>query len=530
MDDADPPTETAPPPGPRPSRWRGALAGLVAAATALAVGELVAGLSKRLSPPVITVGNRVVDAVPRQVKDLAIEWFGTNDKKALLVGIYSLVAVFGLVLGLVARHRHLVGAVGIGLFAAVGVWAADQEVGAPWWAGAPSVVGAAAGIAVLELLLASIPHASAPGWSHRPAGALPEPVAGRRAFLALGGAAVVAATGAAAVGRWLQGRFSAAASRARVVLPRARRPAPPVPAGAHPEVEGLAPFITPNGSFYRIDTNLTVPQITAEGWTLRITGLVDHERTYTYRDILAMDLVEERITLTCVSNEVGGGLVGTATWLGVPLAHLLQDAGVRRSADQVVGRAFDGFTTGFPVDAVTDGRPALLAVGMNGEPLPLAHGFPARLVVPGLYGYVSATKWLTEIELTTFADFDAYWVRRHWSADGTIKTMSRIDTPRGLQRVPAGTVPIAGVAWAQTRGIERVEVRIDDGPWRPAELAAQDSKVTWRQWVYRWEATPGRHQVTCRATDGTGRRQTEQRAKPFPDGASGWHSVAVLVE
>jgi DMSO/TMAO reductase YedYZ molybdopterin-dependent catalytic subunit len=543
----------------RPSGWRSALAGLTAAGVSIAVGELVAGASKRLSSPVITVGNRVVDAVPRQVKDLAIEWFGTNDKKALLIGIYSVVAVFGLVVGLLSARRHLIGAAGIAAFAGVGVWAAGQEVGAPWWAGAPSALGAVAGVGALGLLLAAIPHASHPAWAepaiarlpwgrrasaeHGPDGdasgveaaagdppAAPTPALPRRAFLQASAAVVVVGSAAAATGRWLQGRFSAASSRAAVVLPRAKRAAPPLADDASLDVAGISPFLTPNGSFYRIDTNLTVPQITVEEWSLRITGMVDDERTYSYEDILAMDLVEERITLTCVSNEVGGSLVGTATWLGVPLRSLLEAAGVRRGADQVVGRAFDGFTTGFPVEAATDGRPALLAVGMNGEPLPLAHGFPARLIVPGLYGYVSATKWVTELELTTFASFDAYWVRRDWSADGVIKTMSRIDTPRGLQRVKAGRVPIAGVAWAQTRGIERVEVRVDDGPWRPARLADQDSTLTWRQWRYDWDATPGRHQVTCRAVDGTGAAQTEERAKPFPDGASGWHSIAVLVD
>lgn len=534
------------------------MAGLAAAGAAIGVGELVAGASKRLSSPVITVGNRVVDAVPRRVKDLAIEWFGTNDKKALLIGIYAFVALFGLVLGLLAARRHLIGAAGIAAFAAVGVWAAGEEVAAPWWAGAPSAIGAVAGIGALGVLLTSIPWASHPAWAEPAIARLPwgrsapppatrrddlgagdadgrtpvapAPALPRRAFLQASAAVVAAGSAAAATGRWLQGRFSAASSRAAVVLPRAATPAKALAAGTSLDVEGISPFLTPNGSFYRIDTNLTVPQITAEDWSLRIAGMVDHERTYSYDDILAMDLVEERITLTCVSNEVGGGLVGTAEWLGVPLRTLLDEAGVQRGADQVVGRAFDGFTTGFPVEAATDGRPALLAVGMNGEPLPLAHGFPARLIVPGLYGYVSATKWVTELELTTFADFDAYWVRRDWSAAGVIKTMSRIDTPRGLQRVAAGRIPIAGVAWAQIRGIERVEVRVDDGPWRPARLADQDSTLTWRQWLLEWDAEPGRHQITCRAIDGTGEPQTQERAKPFPDGASGWHSIAVLVD
>ena len=540
----------APPLRQPPGRGWGALAGLLAAGSALAVGELVAGLSDRLASPVITVGNRVVDAVPRPVKDLAIEWFGTNDKVALLVGIGVLTAVFGLVLGIVARRRPIVGVVGIGAFGAVGTWAAGQEVGAPWWAGAPSIVGAVVGIGVLLLLVDRLPargpaaDASGPdhetgdpapdgrtaGWGPAlaPAPTAPTAAVGRRRFLATSGAVAVVAVAAASGGRWLQQRFSAAGSRLAVVLPTPKRSAPPLPPAAVLEVEGISPFLTPNRDFYRIDTNLTVPQLATEDWSLRITGMVDDELELTYEDILAMDMVEERITMTCVSNEVGGGLVGTAEWLGVRLDDLLDRAGIQAGADQVVGRAFDGFTTGFPVDTL-DGRPALLAVGMNGEPLPLAHGFPARIIVPGLYGFVSATKWLTEIELTTFDAFDQYWVERDWSDRGPIKTMARIDTPRGLQKLPAGPARIGGVAWAQTRGIEKVEVRLDDGEWTEATLAAEDSTLTWRQWVYEFDATPGRHQVVCRATDATGEVQTEERARPFPDGASGWHSVAFLV-
>jgi DMSO/TMAO reductase YedYZ molybdopterin-dependent catalytic subunit len=515
----------------RPSWWRSALSGLLAAATALAVGELIAGVSSDLTSPVISVGNRVVDAVPRPLKDFAIEQFGTNDKKALLIGIYSVAAIFGLVLGLLAARRFVIGVAGIAAFGAVGVWAAGQEVGAPWWAGLPSVIGALAGIAVLGAVLATVRDAAhpAPAGPLARAAAADEGVLARRSFLKVSGGALALGVGAASAGRWLQGRFSAAASRMAVVLPKAKEPAAPLASGVRFDVDGISPFITPNADFYRIDTNLTVPQISAEEWTLTIKGMVDEEITLTYADVLALPMVEERITLTCVSNEVGGALVGTALWLGTPLKALLDRAGVQKGADQIVGRAFDGFTTGFPVGTLDDGRPALLAVGMNGEALPLAHGFPARIVVPGLYGYVSATKWLTEIELTTFDAFDQYWVERDWSAKGPIKTMTRIDTPRGLQKIAPGRFAIGGVAWAQTRGIEGVQVRIDDGEWIDAELADEENVNTWRQWRHVWEATPGRHQVVARAVDSSGKPQTEERARPFPDGASGWHSVAVLV-
>lgn len=503
-------------------RGEAALAGLLAAGVALATGELVAGLTDRLSAPVLTVGNRVVDAVPRPVKDFAIETFGTNDKIALLVGIYAFVAIFGLIIGLVARKRFAIGAAGIGLFGAVGVWAASEEVAAPWWAGLPSAIGAIVGIVALAAAMAAIPGASHPQVAER---LVPD----RRGFLKVSAGAVAFAGVAAATGRWLQGRFSAAGSRSEVALPSPVEPAPALASGVKADASGVSPFITPNSDFYRIDVNLSVPQLAAEDWGLRIHGMVGEELEYTFDDILAMDMIEERITMTCVSNEIGGGLVGTATWLGVPLEQLLEPAKVDPKANQVVGRAFDGFTTGFPTE-VLDGRPAMLAVGMNGEPLPLAHGFPARIVVPGLYGYVSATKWLTEIELTTFDAFDQYWVERDWSAEGPIKTMSRIDTPKGLSKAAAGTVPIAGVAWAQTRGIDKVEVRIDEGEWQEATLAEQDSTITWRQWVYEWDASPGRHQIECRATDGEGDVQTEERARPFPNGASGWHGVIVNID
>ena len=516
------------------------MSGLLAAALALAVGELIAGLSSRLTSPVISVGNRVIDAVPRQLKDFAIETFGTNDKKALLFGIYSFAAILGLVIGVVAGRRFWVGATGIALFGAVGVWAAGQEVGAPIWAGAPSILGAVAGVGALACLMAVIPGASHPSFVDSLAAEVasgpgessdeaPDGLFARRGFLKMTGAIVAVGAVATVGGRWLQGRYSAASSRLAVMLPKPKKAMAPVAEGVALDVAGISSFVTSNSDFYRIDTNLTVPQIAAETWKLKIKGLVDKELEFTYDDILGMDMIEERITMTCVSNEVGGALVGTAAWLGVPLEDLLGQAGIQKKADQIVGRAFDGFTTGFPVKTL-DGRPAMLAVGMNGEPLPLAHGFPARIIVPGLYGFVSATKWLTEIELTTFADFDQYWVKRDWSARGPIKTMSRIDTPRGLGKVKAGPAKIGGVAWAQTRGISKVEVKIDDGPWKKATLAKQDSTLTWRQWVYEFDATPGRHQVTSRATDNTGKTQTDERAKPFPNGATGQHSVAFLVD
>ena len=495
--------------------WRSAVAGLTAAAASLAVGELVSGFSRQLTSPVVSVGNHVIDASPPEVKEFAISAFGTNDKKALAIGIFVLVALFGLGLGVAAGRRFVVGAAGIGLFGVVGLWAAMGEVDAPWWAGLPSVIGAAIGIGVLAFLLVPVGDVTEP----------PDAVH-RRAFLIGTGGVLAGVAITAAVGRRLQSGFSAVGSRLAVVLPR---PAIPVANYEGLATKGITSFITPNRDFYRIDTNFTVPQLRAEDWTLRITGMVDRELTFTYDEILAMPQEEHRITLACVSNRVGGDLIGNALWLGTPLLPLLGQAGIDPAADQVVGRAFDGFTTGFPVANLQDGRHALLAVGMNGEALPLEHGFPARVVVPGLYGYVSATKWLTEIELTTFADFDQYWVRQTWAVDGTIHTQSRIDTPAGRRAIPPGRAAIGGVAWAQHRGIERVEVRVDDGPWQDAELAPEDTIDTWRQWVLPWEATPGEHVLQVRATDGTGQVQTEDEQPPYPAGATGWHSRRVKV-
>jgi DMSO/TMAO reductase YedYZ molybdopterin-dependent catalytic subunit len=510
---------------------RGVAAGWIAALVALGVAELVAATSSAFRSPVIDVGNRVVDLVPPSVKDLAIHWFGTNDKAALLVGIALFLAVYAAAVGVMALRGHLrLGIAGIALFGAVGAYAAltgreDRGVAAAL----PGVVGTVAGIAALVTLARAAGPADVTAAESRGGDAVD--VAGvpsRRAFLLAGGALAAAGLAAGVAGRWLGERFSAAASRASVVLPSARRPLAAVPASVRVGTPGVTPFVTPNADFYRIDTALQVPQVQVADWRLRIGGMVERPLQLTFDELLSRELVEADITLTCVSNEVGGGLLGSARWLGVRLDGLLREVGVSRRADQVVGRSVDGYTCGFPVSAL-DGRAALVAVGMNGEPLPLEHGFPARLVVPGLYGYVSATKWLQEIELTRFDRFDQYWVPRGWDDHAPIKTSSRIDTPRGLSRVPAGRTAVGGVAWAQTRGIEAVEVRVDDGPWQRARLAAALNDVTWRQWTFPWDATPGQHTLTVRATDGTGAIQTAERSEPMPNGSSGHHQIVVLV-
>jgi DMSO/TMAO reductase YedYZ molybdopterin-dependent catalytic subunit len=498
----------------------GAVVGLVAAFVGLAVAELIAATSTSIQSPVLDVGDRVIDSVPNSIKTLAIEWFDTNDKVALLIGIATLIALYAATLGVVALTRHWRFAIGgAALFGLVGAYASQStRRSVPWFGVVPSIGGALVAAGVLF------------AFRYREDGTHQPIVAGdRRSFLgALGGFVVFGAlTGS--LGRWLSGRTNVSDQREALGLPPADEALADPPGGVEVGVDGVEPFFTPNAEFYRIDTALTVPQVSVNDWTLRIHGMVDRQLELSFDEFLDRELIEADITLTCVSNEIGGGLLGTARWLGVRLDDLLAEATPAVDADQIVGRSVDGYTCGFPTAAL-DGRDALVAVAMNGEPLPVEHGYPARLIVPGLYGYVSATKWLTEIELTRFDRFDQYWVERGWVDDAPIKTQSRIDTPRGLQRIAAGTLAVAGTAWAQTRGIERVEVRIDDGPWNETDLAPALNDVTWRQWSYAWDASAGRHTIAVRATDGTGAIQTDERSEPFPSGATGQHQIVVMAE
>ncbi|MGH8910455.1 MAG: molybdopterin-dependent oxidoreductase [Egibacteraceae bacterium] len=511
-----------------PGRVRAGIAGVLAAAAAVAAGELVAGVVAGARSLVISVGDQVIDLVPSAVKDFAVAVFGTADKIALLVGIAILLTIFAAAVGIAAAGRFALGAGGVALFGLIGLAAGlGQTYGAAAGVAAlPALAATAAGVAALRLLVAP-PRRSQTG-AGRPQQR--ERDVDRRGFIRAAGAVAVLAASVGGAGRYLQTRTSAAVSRAGVILRRADRPGPPIPAGVSADVAGMTPFVTPNAEFYRIDTALAVPNVAVEGYRLRVTGMVDRPLTLSFSDLEAMELTEADITLTCVSNEVGGGLLGNARWLGARLGDVLERAGVQPGATQIVGRSVDGYTCGFPVQTAFDGRDALIAIGMNGQPLPLEHGFPVRLVTPGLYGYVSATKWLAEIELTTYEAFDHYWARRGWARQAPIKTQSRIDVPRGFARLAPGRVAVAGVAWAQTRGIARVEVQIDDGPWARARLAEELNDVTWRQWVYEWDATPGNHQLRVRATDSTGHTQPEERVAPIPDGATGWHSVFVRVQ
>ena len=512
---------------PRPERgsrrapgWRGlasgGLSGLLAAAVALGVAELIAGITGPLGSPVVAVGGAAIDMTPIPVKDFAIVHFGSHDKTALISGIFVLLAIFAVVIGVLARRWLAAGLAGLTIFGALGVSAALTRPTAGATDVLPTLAGVAAGMAALMLLI----QVGRPGQRFVP---------GRRGFLAAGAGMAVVAVVAGAGGDLLLRRFSATTARNQVRLPAAARAAPPLPAGAKLDVSGISSFYTPNNSFYRVDTDLVLPQVSPDQWTLRISGMVDRPVELSFADLLRQPLTEADITLVCVSNEVGGPYAGNARWLGASLPALLRRAGLRSGADQVLSTSVDGMTISTPVSAIMDGRNALLAVGMNGQPLPIAHGFPARMVVPGLYGYTSATKWVTKLKLTTFAAQKAYWTQRGYAAQAPIKTESRIDVPKPLSQVPKGQVAVAGVAWAPHRGIAAVEVSVDNGGWHEARLTAADGLDTWRQWVWNWDATPGLHQLQVRATDGTGSTQTSSRTGVFPNGATGWDSVVVTV-
>ncbi len=505
-------------------RAHASLAGLLAVAVTFGVAELVTGLASDGRSLVIAVGDTVIDLVPGWLERAVISTLGTNDKPFLIANILVVSGLLGAALGIVGARRLFLGAAGLVAMVAVGVAAslADpqaESVGAV----SAGVAGAAAGILTLWWLLRAATHETSPAAvaPARPTIQTGGGLADRRRFLAVAAAAVLVAGAGTFGGRLLAGRKRIEEIRRAIRIPRPVRSAPPAPAGADLRIEGLAPLYVPNGRFYRIDTALLVPQVDPDDWSLKVSGLVDRPFELSYEELMALPQVEADITLSCVSNEVGGGLVGNARWQGVPLADLLERAGVRSGATQVLGRSVDGFTAGFPTAVALDGRESLVAVAMNGEPLPAEHGFPARLVIPGLYGYVSATKWLAEIELTSFDDVDGYWIPRGWSKEGPIKTQSRIDV--------ANRDVIAGVAWAPTRGIERVEVRIDDGPWQDAKLAAALNDDCWRQWFMPWDVAAGEHTIAVRATDGNGDTQTPERTDVAPNGASGHHTVRVDV-
>jgi DMSO/TMAO reductase YedYZ molybdopterin-dependent catalytic subunit len=526
-------------PGRGKRRWLGALAGLVSAAVLFGVAELAAVFFGPGSSPLVSVGAAFIDFTPPWLKDFAISLFGTADKVVLFISMALVAAVLAAVAGMLAVRRFALGASLVAVLAVVmGVCVATRAVNSVLDL-VPTALGTLAGLLALSWLTgkaveagAGAPEAEAGAMVPQDGAAATEEARSRRSFLVAAGL-----TAAAAVVVGIAGRtFSAARNTARIArqalkLPAAKTPAKPLPSGTAAPVQGMPPYLTPNPDFYRIDTALVVPEIDPADWSLRVHGLVEEEFTLSFDELLALDLEESYVTLTCVSNVVGGDLAGNAKWLGYPLRKLLERARPQAGADMVLSTSIDGFSASTPLAVLQDRRDALLAVGMNGEPLPLEHGYPVRMVVPGLYGYVSATKWVVDLEVTRFADKTAYWTTRGWSARGPIKTASRIDVPRAFDRVSAGTVAVGGTAWAQHRGISRVQVQFDGGSWQDAELAAVPSIDTWRQWSYRWEDAPaGRHEVRVRAYDAAGELQTQDEAPPAPDGATGWHSITFTVE
>ncbi len=501
-------------------RWAyGAVAGLLAGAAGVAVGQLAAAVTRPQTSPIVTVGETVIDATPTPLKEFAVRHFGTHDKLFLLTNIYVLLALFAIVVGLMATRKLLIGLVGVALFGVIGVLAATTRPTFRITDIAPAVLAGAAAVLVLRLLLKD----QDAGPDQEPGGTPDRARVDRRRFLLTGGLVALGAVVLYAGGELISDAKSGSIAKLRAAL---RLPAPSDPGPGAVSAPG---FYTPMNAFYRVDTALTIPQINPDDWSLRIHGMVDRPMTLRLDQLMARPLIQRDITLNCVSNEVGGPYVGTARWLGAPLGALLREAGVHAGADQVVARSIDGMTIGTPVATIMDGRDAMLVVGMDGQPLPFEHGFPVRMLTPGLYGYVGACKWLVDLEVTTFAAYDPYWVKRGWSAQAPVKTASRIDRPSGFGQLTAGPNLVQGVAWAQHRGIALVETQVDAEPWQRATLAPVPSIDTWVQWSWPWPATKGLHQLRVRATDRTGAVQPEKRVDTFPNGATGWHTISVTV-
>jgi DMSO/TMAO reductase YedYZ molybdopterin-dependent catalytic subunit len=559
----------------------GALTGILSGAIAIGIGQLLGGITGPVGTPVVAVGQLSIDYTPPPVKNFAISEFGSHDKEVLVTGILVLLAIFSAGIGILAMRKLWYGLAGIGVFAVIGIVAVATRPTVKPADVLPTLAGAAFAALVMELLVRAAAPARAgqapgrgtaapPGRADgtapgRAGGAMPRPVPGsggksrpprqqpggsppagrpavskpasaparwpnRRRFINIS----VASAGVTAVGvvggRLLAERTAVTSAQRALRLPPAIRPARPVPAGADLDIPGLSSYITPNPRFYRVDTAIVLPEVPPASWSLRIHGMVQKEIHLNFDELIRMPLIEDYVTLTCVSDPVEGPYISNALWRGVSLRGLLRQAGIRAGADQLFCTSVDGFTSGSPVQTAMDGRDSMLAIAMNNKPLPVAHGFPVRMVVPGLYGYVSACKWITDIEVTTYKDNVSYWAQRGWSAQAPIKTESRIDVPGGQSAIRPGRTAVAGVAWAQHKGIDAVEVRVDKGSWNQARLAAVAGIDTWRQWVWQWEATPGTHLIEARATDATGYTQTALREPTVPNGATGYPAVQVQVK
>ena len=509
--------------------WTAPVAGLISSFFAVCVGTFIAVLLDVVTP-LNAVGSEFIDHTPKWLKNLAIQAFGTNDKAVLKIGMLLSISCLALFAGQLARHKRIAG---VSIIASFGIFGGLISAARPSQSAlalVPSLLGAIFGCRLLNKLIKTITKhdlpIAYPSESRAPLGW------DRRRFISTASKTVLISAIFSAVASRLENKKiseirQAAPDSLPKISPSNNLTSTKIPSGA--QIFSETPFITPNQDFYRIDTALSLPRIDIKTWKLNIGGMVKTPLRLSYQDLLARPMVERTITICCVSNEVGGPYIGNAIWQGVLLADLLTEAGVDPRAEQIFGTSADGWTCGFPVGAAVDGRDAIIAIGMNSTTLPLEHGYPARVIIPGLYGYVSATKWITNLDLTTWSEAQGYWVPLGWSRDAPIKTQSRIDVPRRDERVSAGKIAIAGVAWAQHRGIEKVEVRIDSGEWKLATLALDFSDDTWRQWKYQLDAKPGEYQVQVRATDKTGETQTQEVSRPDPDGATGYHTRTIKV-
>lgn len=514
--------------------WLAALTGLISAIVVLGVAEACALVTGNAGSPLFAVGSLVIDLAPPGAKDFMISLFGTGDKAALLTLLGILIVAGSGFAGWLELRRSPFGVILFGIASFIAVIAVVTRAGSSGVDGVPTVVGAVVGVVILRSSIRRLQL-----WRLAAERVATERVPSRgaslerRGFLTMtivaGGIALVAGTGARIANA---GATVVTEVRKKIRLPAPTTPVDPLAAGTSLDISGISSLVTPNSTFYRIDTALQVPSVDSDTWKLKVTGEVENEIEIDFKELLKKPLIEHYATLTCVSNDVGGDLIGNALWLGWPIRELLALAKPKAGADMVLSTSIDGFTAGTPLTVLQDvNTEALLAVGMNGTPLPIEHGFPVRMVVPGLYGYVSATKWVVSLEVTRFSKAQGYWTPRGWDALGPAKLESRIDTPRADSAVQStsGTVPIAGVAWCQHVGVSKVEVQVDKGPWETATLADSISADTWRQWVYQWKPTKGSHQLQVRATDANGNRQSEAYVSPAPNGAEGWHSINVVV-
>ncbi len=520
------------------ARWRAVLIGILAAGLGMAIGHLVASFKRASASPVLAIGNAVIDRTPTALKDFAIKQFGTNDKLVLLVSVSVGALVLAGLAGLLARKVFLAGLGLELLLVAIAGFAAMTRPAAVGSDIVPTIATAIVGTLTLfglfwisgdhftrDLVQRVLPS-TLPG-------SAPRFAATRRIFLAGAGAVAGVAVVSAALGQ----KLGAVTSTAKLALPAAKKKAAAIPAGLTAQYPAITPLRTPNAKFYRVDTSLAIPNVDRDSWKLQIDGGPDGKKlTFSYADIAKMDLIERNISLTCISNEPGGSYAGGATWLGVRTRDLLEMAGVKKvgKGKQVFSESSEGFSISTPLGAMMDDRDALLAIGMNGTALPRAHGFPARLVTPGLYGMLGCTKWVTKMTVTDYDKKTAYWTQRKWTTDGPIKPSARIDTPMNFataQKTKDGKQIIGGVAWAQGEGVAKVQVSIDEGPWKDATMGPDVNVDYWRQWVYLWDTkAKGQHQVRARVVFGNGKLQSTTRKDVFPNGSSGIVNLFFTVE